>query len=801
MRRVRRRRTACLTALVLAVSIAGQATATEGGLYPYGSSIWATSPEFGATVLPGPVWQIQGAARVSSAVNHWEMNWGCPAPGSEIAAVRFGALRTQAPSSLAVQVTGDRRVLWQEGDAGMPQSPAGGRAYDVPLPGGQCNVHLALAQVETRNQHARGYFIDSPRILVRDLTAPDVALRALSGGWLNAGSRLRVDWTTTDNFGSDGVGLQSVIVGGQVRWTAAPGAGNHGLDLPLDDVGDGAHGVTVRADGDGTAAGSAGGTIHVDRTPPVVTSASASPGGGPGGVALSWTAADNLSGVGQSVAELNTAADGDTSGAWAPIATGDGPGAHALTATAAGVPDGMHAWRIRTLDLAGNTGVGGGQGRLAVDTTAPALEIHAVPTGWVRRTEIDMTVTDNLQDALGIGAVEIDVNAASDGGDSGAWQRRATSTGPAGRRGVPVDLAGLESGRHAVRVVARNGGPFGGALATERRALLRVDTVRPTISRLVVSANPDRRIAVAWTADDADAGVAAARVEWRDGTTWRILASEPARDGAGSMVIDGSALPAGGRALRLVIADGAGNEVVRADAVQIATGAGAASTAPDPTERLRTARLRLSVRGARVERRGGRAVLVRRVPTGGPVHIRGRLTDRAGRAIVGAEIQVRGHRGRVIGRSLTRRGGAFAIVARPLAGGPARVGVAVGRGLLPQRAGADVRLEVRPRVSASASATTVTAGARVLFTGRIAPAPGELGLGSRKGVVLEWLDPIRRTWRPVVNARIRRDGTFAIPWSFGVRGLTIPMRVSIPAEVGWPLLPVRSGVIRVRVGG
>ncbi len=87
----------------------------------------------------------------------------------------------------------------------------------------------------------------------------------------------------------------------------------------------------------------------------------------------------------------------------------------------------------------------------------------------------------------------------------------------------------------------------------------------------------------------------------------------------------------------------------------------------------------------------------------------------------------------------------------------------------------------------------------MLFSGRLFPAPADIGLGSRKGIVLEWRDPLRRTWRPVVNARIRRDGTFAIPWAFNLRGLTIPMRVSVPTEVGWPLLPVRSGVIAVTV--
>ena len=185
--------------------------------------------------------------------------------------------------------------------------------------------------------------------------------------------------------------------------------------------------------------------------------------------------------------------------------------------------------------------------------------------------------------------------------------------------------------------------------------------------------------------------------------------------------------------------------------------------------------------------------------TGAGLRLGGRLLDRNGRGIVGAEVQVRDQRGRLIGRGLTRRGGRFTIEARPVGGGLVRIGVAVGRGLLPRRAAVDVRIEVRPTVAVSASSTAPAVGEEVLFSGRLRPSPAELGLGARKGIVLQWRDPLRHIWRPVVNARLRADGTFAIPWTFGVGGLTIPMRVVVPGEVGWPLLPIRSGVIRMRV--
>ena len=794
-----RRARALVFAGLLGASIApGQAGATDGNLYAYGSSVWAVNPPFTASILPGPVWQIQAPALSPAAVgNQWEMNWGCPVGGSEIAAVQWSGLRTQAASSLAFLVTGDRRPIWSEGDGAAPQSPQGGRAYDVRLPSGNCNVHLALNQTETRNQHARGYFIDNPRILVRDLTAPSVTLGALPGGWVASSTAIRVAWTASDNFGGDGVGAQRVLVGGGTRWSGSPGVGEHAADVPLSGLGDGVHTVQVRVDGDGTDGGAAAGTISVDGTAPTATGLSGA--GEPGGASVSWTPADNLSGVATSRVEINSATDGGTSGSWEPVTSGDGGGPKSAVLRGLGLGDGPHAWRVRTVDGAGNTGITTGPGRIAIDTTVPRVDVHAVPLGWVNRADIDLTVTDNLQATLGLGATEIDVNAASDGGDAGEWLRRSSASAPAGRRVVPIDLTGIENGRHVLRILAHNGGPYGASLIAEKRAVIRVDLTDPEISRATFAGGGARPTTVSWVADDVHSGVATATVQWRDGTAWRTLASEKAANGAGSVAVDTSALPEGERAMRLLVTDAAGNAATRGGTASI-SGTGAGSTAGDPVERFRDARLTITIERARSERRGSRPVLVRRVTIGSRVRIAGRLVDKSGRGIVGAEIQVRDQRGRLIGRGLTTARGRFSIEARPIGGGVVRVGVASGRLLLPRRAAVDLRLEVRPTVALSVSRTSVSVGEQVLFSGRLRPSPADLGLGSRKGIVLEWLDPVRHIWRPVVNARIRADGTFAIPWTFGLGGLTIPMRVVVPEEVGWPLLPVRSGVIRMRVG-
>ncbi len=789
------RHRASLIAIAALAAVPSTAVATDGALYPYGSSIWAVAPPVAVTVSDGPTWLLQAPAATYQVGNDWEMNWGCPVPGSEIAAVRFSALRTQAASSLEVQVTGDRVPLWREGDAGMPVSPAGGRAYDVALPGGQCNVHLALRQVEGRAQHARGYFIADPRILVRDLTAPTVGIRGITEHWIGAAGTLRADWSVNDNFGGDGVGHQRIVVAGQVRWTGAPGTGSHGVDLALDGVPDGAQPVQVVADGDGTAGGAAAATVHVDRTAPGASELEGTPTS-PGVVTLSWRATDATSGVVASQAQVNAATDGGSSGEWRDVGGPGGTGVQSVT-VAPPVGDGVHSWRVVTIDAAGNSAVTASPQPVVVDRHAPSVQLHNMPTGWVGRLDLDLTATDALQSVLGIGATEVDVNAAPDGGESGEWLRRSASATPAGRRVVPIPLAGLASGRHAVRVTVRNGGRFP-SLATEARATLRVDLDAPAISRAVFSPGGGRPMTVAWAASDAHSGVAAATLQWRQGSAWRSLGSAGATDGAGTMTVDASALPNGQQTLRLVVADAAGNVTSRTGTVEI-SGAGVGSVASDPLGRLRSARLAVRVPGARVQRTRAGTVLVLRVGAGDAVTIRGALLDRSGRAIVGAEVQARGHRGRVLGRGLTVRGGRFSFTARPDAGGVVRIGVAAGRELLPRRADATVRLEVRPRLEFASSADAVVAGGTVLFTGRLSPGPGDLGFGARKTVVLEWLDPLRRTWRPVVNARLRTDGTFAIPWAFNLRGLTIPMRVTVPQDAGWPLLAATSRTLTVRV--
>ena len=252
--------------------------------------------------------------------------------------------------------------------------------------------------------------------------------------------------------------------------------GAAGRAVALDGVPDGVQPVQIVAEGDGTDGGSASDTIYVDRTAPRATELQGSPAA-PGVVTLAWRATDATSGVVASQAQINAATDGGISGEWRDVGGPGGAGAQSVTA-APPVGDGVHAWRVVTTDAAGNTAVTAGPQPVVVNGHAPGVQLHNVPTGWVGRFDLDLTATDALQSVLGIGATEVDVNAATDGGESGEWLRRSATATPPGRRVVPVPLTGLTSGRHVVRVTVRNGGPFP-SLATEVRTLLRVDLDAP----------------------------------------------------------------------------------------------------------------------------------------------------------------------------------------------------------------------------------------------------------------------------------------------------------------------------------
>lgn len=896
----------CLLVALAAVPVAAEAT--DGSLYYQGPQAnWFGGPNTTITQPQPGVFQISiPALSPAPAGDKWAMSWGCP-PGTQAETVLVSALRLNLPSAMAILVKSDAHgTVKTIPDVSLPQSPSGGLDFPASIPPGACSVAVALTQGYTVNQHARTYWI-APRVQWRDVTPPSTAIRTVPSGWLNAGvNAIHVAWGAYDNMGADGLAGQRILVGGAVKWGGAPGQGEHAVDVDLNGIGDGAISVVAEVDGDGTVGAASAATIYVDRTAPTAGAPTAIATGDAGTSGFSWPVGDNVSGVAYSTVEVNAATDGSATGQWlqvGPAVAGSGIREIFLTSVRA-VPDGLHATRVRAVDVAGNVGYGP-LGRLVVDTTPPTVRIDAAPVQPVRSVALGVHLTDNLAWYQGLGATLIEANTAPDGSTGGTWTAiGAPRALVAGDHVLDLDLAGLSDGPHALRVTTANGGPYGERLPGFATVTVDVDRTSPALTDVSFTRTAPDRFTAAWIATDARAGVGAARVEWRDGTTWRQIAATVVGDGAGRLDIDTAQLPNGTQSLRLVVADRAGNESTSAgtsgdfaidhgapgvtglrlsagapwtlswnqttedgttcptrifvngpgtdgawrevatvvpaigahtaavpvdglapgayrvriqlcDAVgntTVVETAGLAVTAApassaavggvaggaDGSATAATAVADLSVPGGRVRTvQGARVITVVR-GYGGPVIVRGTVRI-DGRGPVARAVLTVSLDGRFGVRVRTDQRGGFVARLRARSGGAVRVAPA-GVPDAPLPTPTQVRVKVRPTVTLRASTTTAVAfAAPIGFSGRVSPSPRTLGRREAKTIILEWRDPVRRTWRPVTNVRTDADGRFSILWRFTNSGQRVPFRVRVPFELGWGLEAARSRIVSVRV--
>jgi len=795
----------------LALAAAPGALGTDGNLYPQGSGPFTTGSMLAASQPNPSVVQLKAAATTAAPIGtHFSMGWGCPVPGSEIASVQWSALRYAAASSAGLQVVANGQPVWAEGDVGIPQSPAGGRGYGLGLPGGTCDVKLELVQGERRQQHARVWWIGSTGAVIRDVAPPSAQVVSTPAGWLNASQgAARVDWQAADNFGSDGITGQRVKVAGETRWAGAPGQGQHGADVSLAGLPDGAHTVRVEVDGDGTGGAASESTLRIDRTAPDLGEPEVAYTPGTTRGQLAFSANDSTSGLQAARAEVNTMPNGATTGSWVPVASvgAASAGQRVTRAVGAGLTDGLHAWRVMASDQAGNATEQLAPEHMVVDTQPPRIGLQPIPPAWTSVLPLQMTLSDNLDQYIGLGDFEAEINTAGDGSTRGDWIPVAQEALAPGYTQMQVPLTGLADGVHVVRLRLRNGGPFAQTLVATRLSLVRTDLTPPDIARASLITQPDGRVKMTWTAEDARSGVDRVRLQWLDGWTWRILTQLPASDGSGIAAIDPDLLPDPGTRLRVQLADAAGN--TRALEVEPPARTRPGSPSPDAPSRpgatpaqqmadtAREGMLTLGIRNGVPERVEGRDYRVVKLAAGKPVTITGRLLNRQGQALAGFTMVAR-QSGRDLGAAITGPDGAFVITAVPIRTGPIDVGVPDGSKVVPVPTGPGVAVRLRATVTLSASRTETSArGAPVTFKGKMSPAPG--AEGGRKAIVLEWLDPFRKAWRPVVNARAAADGSFQIRWRFHASGLTVPFRVRVPRERGWMIEPGSSPVITVRV--
>ncbi len=801
---------ALIAAAALTAAVGTQvAQGTEGNLYSQGQGGFTTGAlATAAQVNPSTVQVNAGATALAPIGAAWSMNWGCPVPGSEIAGVSFNALRYAAASSADIQVQANGGTIWAEGDAGMPQSPAAGRGYGLEMPGGVCDLKLQIVQTQQRQQHARVWWFGGSNVVVRDVAPPTASITSVPGGWISGGQQAaRVSWQAADNFGSDGIGSQRVSVNGEVRWAGAPGQGQMATDVPLDGVGDGVHRVHLAVDGDGTGGATSDATVRIDRTPPDIGEASTTVAPATGQTTIAWAATDATSGLASATAEVNTAADGGDTGRWVTSGTitKATAGGRLARVAGSGMADGVHMWRVTARDDAGNTVAHHADMPLVVDTQAPRIGMAPIPAAWTSTLPLDVTLNDNLETILGLGNLTVDVNTASDGTARGDWVTMDETARAPGREQMQVPLMGLTDGIHQVRLRLQNGGPFGQILIGQRLGLVRTDLTPPDLARAALTVLADSRVRMTWSADDARSGVEKVRLQWLDGWTWRTVTERPASDGSGIITMDPALIPDPEARMRVQVTDVAGNsrgmEVAMPEVVRPAppSAPGAAPNATSAPKRMadeaREGILTLGLKGGKPQVIEGADYRTTTVTYGQTITVTGRLVAKTGGVPLAGFAMVARQRVRDIGAAVTGPDGSFVMLAVPITSGPIDVGVPDGSSVVPVPTGPRVGVHVRATVTLMASAHEATPkGAPVVFKGRVQPAPG-----GNKAVVLEWRDPFRKVWRPVVNAKTKPDGSFVMRWRFQASGLTVPFRVRVPKEMGWPMEAATSTSVTVRV--
>jgi hypothetical protein len=289
-------------------------------------------------------------------------------------------------------------------------------------------------------------------------------------------------------------------------------------------------------------------------------------------------------------------------------------------------------------------------------------------------------------------------------------------------------------------------------------------------------------------------------------STWHTLNTQT-ENGRLVARIDDSALPPGSYVLRAIARDRAHNESstnLRADGQPMTV------TLPlriSSVVRVGIARTRVVKRVAR--ERGKRRTIRRRVTElrpvgvvrlGGQAQISGRLANRDGQGIAGADVQVfassEGAPEGLVGSVRTDATGEYRYTA---AGSTSRtLRFVYGGSPLILPAQGTVRLGVPAVSTLRVNRRHVVNGQRVTFSGQVRslpiPAIGKL-------VELQAL--LSGRWQPFRTARTDQAGRWSVPYQFQrTRGLHwYRFRVALPREVGYPFAAGASTSLRVRVRG
>jgi hypothetical protein len=564
--------------------------------------------------------------------------------------------------------------------------------------------------------------------------------------------------------------------------------------VSLNGVQDGAHALRVRVtDNAGNLGYSELAEIIVDRTPPTVTLAPL-PATPVRRTTVAVTLSDNLAarlGLGATSVEVNSAPDGSASGLWylaaGPLTLPAGP--HQIPIDLSMFADGPHLIRVTTANGGANGEriAGSASGIVIIDATSPSLSEGVI----TRTTDGQISARWIARDARsGVATSRIEWQ------DGGIWRPIAEAPATDGADQMIAGVRNVPNGNHRFRLViadrAGNEAVLDGPLAG-----IDVDNTLPTVTGLQLTGPP---WAVSWKTTVFAAGPCDTTIAVNGpgtGASWRTVASVPTNVGPQSAPIPTGNLAAGIYRVRVTVCDAATNTAI-ADVGGLAiTARGSGVTAGDPA--LANARVTsLAVQGRHRTAPGRR--LIAPLTYGSRIRVTGRVLDAAKTPLGRVPLLVTDSRGTPVGRAMTAANGRFSVRVRPIHSGALRFAIVSPSGTTPISANARLVIRMTPLVSLRTSTRTVIAGGdAVVFRGQIAPTATQLGLSEEKRIVLEWRDPVRRVWRPILNDTAAADGTFQVEYQFQAKGQSFPVRVRVPKELGWSFEEGLSPAVGIRV--
>jgi hypothetical protein len=548
-----------------------------------------------------------------------------------------------------------------------------------------------------------------------------------------------------------------------------------------------------------------------DQQPPTATIATDSPlatgGWVSGSQPLTYDAQDN---VGVRLAQA-IAADriGGTESRPCSVATSDGAyatgvpcpnGPGGITVKTTDLSEGTQQLAVQAQDTAGNVGTSAPV-TVRIDNTPPARVGVGIDggDGWRNQNNFGLTWTNPPEnDRAPIVAVDYKLCPAAGGGCKQGEQSANDIAG------LPVQVPG--PGEWSVSLWRRDAAGNADQATASDPVTLRYDPEPPQVAFDAPSASDPTLVSAPVT--DKVSGLADGTIEISavGSNTWQTLNTQ--KDGSRLVArIDDAALSAGAYVLRATAHDQARNE---ASTTQRSDGQQMTVTLPlriAAGMQAGVARTRIVKRIVR--RQGKRRTIRRRVTElkprgvlrlGAQRQISGRLANRDGQGIAGAEVQVLASTGgapeQLVGVVHTDASGAYTYTAAGSTSRTLRFVYAGSPIILPAQS--TVSLVVPAVSTLRVSRRRVLNGQDVMFSGQVRSQPIPVG-----GKLIQLEVQLSGRWQTFRTARTDEAGRWALPYKFArTRGVQwYRFRVELPREAGYPFAAGASKSLRVRVRG